>query len=427
MKVLVALGFVLSLAPASALAVAPADDDFANPEVLPAGFPGGAPVEATGSNVAATKQTGENLSTYAAGHSVWFEWEATATGWVSVGTCDSDFAALVGIFTGTELASLTRVASGNSAEGPKCHGIEREFTFMASSGTKYAIAVDGNAFTPNPESTPDAEGNIILGIEPTPPPSNDNFAAAADLTAAGQIYEFEPGEDRFYYTRLDGYNWNASKEPGEPDHEGNPGGASVWYEWTAPATGLVHLSACCFANPLLGVYTGNSVDALTPVPLSTEFWPEKQAQVVAGQTYMIAIDGVYDDGSGEAAQVSFGISASMNLPALPKDSQSAPVPAPAAAVSSPPDSIPPETKIDKTSLRAAARSAKFWFSASEPAQGFLCRLDKAAFKPCGSPRAYKRLKPGRHVFRVEAVDVAGNVDGSAAVASFRVPRPHKRR
>jgi hypothetical protein len=93
----------------------------------------------------------------------------------------------------------------------------------------------------------------------------------------------------------------------------------------------------------------------------------------------------------------------------------------------PPDATPPETTLDKTALRAATRSAKFWFSASEAAQGFLCQLDKGAFKPCGSPRAYKRLKPGRHAFRVKAVDLAGNVDGSAAVASFRVPRPEKRR
>jgi hypothetical protein len=93
----------------------------------------------------------------------------------------------------------------------------------------------------------------------------------------------------------------------------------------------------------------------------------------------------------------------------------------------PPDGTPPETTIEKTALRAATRTVTFWFSASEPAQGFLCRLDKADFKPCGSPRTYKRLKPGRHAFRVRAVDLAGNVDGSAAVASFRVPKPQKRR
>lgn len=417
-KVVAVLVLVLWLAPEIALA-APANDDFANRQVLPAGFPGGLPVEETGSNVEATKETGEDISPFAAGHSVWFEWEAEATEWVTVGVCDSDFAALVGVFTGTELMNLTKAVSGNSAEGPNCRGTEREFTFKASSGAKYVIGVDGNAFTPLPEFTPDTEGGVALRIEPTPPPPNDDFADAADLTAAGEIFEFEPGEERFYFARLEGYNWNASKEPGEPEHEGDPGGASAWYRWTAPETGLAHLSACCFAGALVGLYTGSSVDALTPVPFNNEIWPEKQAQVAAGQTYMIAVDGTFDESSGEAAQVSFSINASMSLPA--KDTET---PNPFESVPPPPDTTAPETRIDKSQLRIAARSATFWFSASEPAQGFQCRLDKGGFKPCGSPRTYRHLKPGRHAFRVKAVDAAGNVDSSAAVAKFKIPKPH---
>lgn len=331
--------------------------------------------------------------------------------------CGSDFPALIGVFTGSELTSLTKVASGNSAQGPHCFN-EREYTFKAVNGTKYVIGVDGNAFTPLPEFTPDTEGEVVLRIESTPPPPNDDFANAADLTAAGKIYEFEPGGERFYFARLEGYNWNASPETGEPEHEGDPGGASVWYRWTAPETGLVHLSACCVAGPLVGLYTGSSVDALTPVPFNNEIWPEKQAQVIAGQTYMIAVDGVFDAGSGEAAQFSFSINASMSLPALPVDSPPTSTPQPPA------DTTAPETKIDKSRFRISARTATFWFSASEPAQSFLCRVDKGDFKPCGSPRTYKHLKPGRHAFRVKAVDAAGNVDASAAVAKFRIPKPH---
>jgi hypothetical protein len=90
----------------------------------------------------------------------------------------------------------------------------------------------------------------------------------------------------------------------------------------------------------------------------------------------------------------------------------------------PPDTTPPETKIERSLFRISTRTAKFWFSASEAAQGFLCRLDKGDFRPCGSPRAYKHLKPGRHAFRVKAVDAAGNVDESAAVAKFKIPKPH---
>jgi hypothetical protein len=91
-----------------------------------------------------------------------------------------------------------------------------------------------------------------------------------------------------------------------------------------------------------------------------------------------------------------------------------------------PDRAPPETRIDRSALRISTRTARFWFSASEAAQGYLCQLDKGDFKPCGPPRTYKRLKPGKHAFRVKAVDLAGNV-GSPAVARFKIPRPKRHR
>ncbi|HEU4461234.1 MAG TPA: hypothetical protein VFR75_01450, partial [Solirubrobacterales bacterium] len=61
------------------------NDKFANRQILPAGFPGGTPIEVTGSNVEAGKEEGEFIPGLApAGHSVWFEWEASGDGWVSV-------------------------------------------------------------------------------------------------------------------------------------------------------------------------------------------------------------------------------------------------------------------------------------------------------------------------------------------------------
>jgi hypothetical protein len=151
----------------------------------------------------------------------------------------------------------------------------------------------------------------------------------------------------------------------------------------------------------------------------------REAALIGGTTYWISVYGTPDAGTGEPAMGSFNLMITAELPPLPTPSVSSP---PAAAASGPPpDTTAPETRIDKTSLRATTRSAKFWFSASEPAPSFLCRLDKADFKPCGSPRAYKHLKPGSHAFRVKAVDAAGNVDASPAVARFTVPRRQKRR
>jgi hypothetical protein len=417
----VVLALAVLAVPAGALAAAPANDNFANREVLS----GSLPIEVMGSNTEATKEQGEFISPFGAGHSIWFEWEATATGWVTIGSCEGRFTAIVGVFTGTALNSLTPAASGNSEEGPGCYG-GRQYTFKAASGTKYVIGVDGNAFHLPEAPVPVTEGEAVLRIEAPPPPPNDDFANPADLGAAGQIYEFEPAVDRFYFAHLQGYNWTATKQAGEPDHEGDRGGASVWYEWTAPASGLVHLSVCCVADPILGLYTGSAVDALTPVPMNTETWPGKQAQVSEGVTYMIAVDGGFDQGTGEAAQTSFGVSTSMSLPALPKQDESHAVSI-VGSLPPTPDLVPPDTSLSKTVLRRKPPIFVFHFGSSETGSTFRCSVDSKPTKPCGSLRTFKRPMPGRHRLRVFAVDEAGNVDPSPAVGRFSFQPRHRHR
>jgi Ca2+-binding RTX toxin-like protein len=65
------------------------------------------------------------------------------------------------------------------------------------------------------------------------------------------------------------------------------------------------------------------------------------------------------------------------------------------------------------------RRVAFSFIASEPGARFRCRLDRQPFRPCRSPRAYL-VPPGRHSFRVFAIDPAGNRDRSPALVRFRV-------
>ncbi len=78
----------------------------------------------------------------------------------------------------------------------------------------------------------------------------------------------------------------------------------------------------------------------------------------------------------------------------------------------PPDTIitarPPDPTDDPTPT--------FEFTSSEPGSGFECSVDDAAFEPCVSPYTTAPLAPGRHSFRVRAVDAAGNADPSPAVA-----------
>jgi hypothetical protein len=85
------------------------------------------------------------------------------------------------------------------------------------------------------------------------------------------------------------------------------------------------------------------------------------------------------------------------------------------------DKKAPETTIVKgPKARSHKRTAKFRFVSSEVRSTFQCKLDGGKFKPCLSPKKYKRLKPGKHVFEVRAIDPAGNRDKTPATRKFRV-------
>ena len=83
-------------------------------------------------------------------------------------------------------------------------------------------------------------------------PANNNFSAAQTISGAQGT--------------TTGTNARATKETGEPNHAGNAGGASIWYNWTAPANGSVTIDTVgSTLDSLLAVYTGSSVNALTSV------------------------------------------------------------------------------------------------------------------------------------------------------------------
>jgi hypothetical protein len=89
--------------------------------------------------------------------------------------------------------------------------------------------------------------------------------------------------------------------------------------------------------------------------------------------------------------------------------------------SPPKDVTPPDTKIVKAPPKKATKTTvEFEFDASEAGSTFQCKLDRKPFKACRSPRTYKKLKPGKHVFKVRAIDRAGNVDPTPAMRRFTI-------
>jgi hypothetical protein len=265
---------------------------------------------------------------------------------------------------------------------------------------------------------PSTEGDFTLRIEATPPPSNDNFAGAAVLQGTASE---EPNGRRPYFASAMGHTWGAGKEVGEPDHGGDQGGGSVWYSWTAPESGSARISVCCFGPKLLSVYTGGSLAELSPIEPAGA--PLFAYPVIAGATYRIAVDGAYDEGAGASQMGPFRLFVFMDLTPGPGGGQPGGAILPPASSALPAaDTTKPQTKLGKRRIKPARGKATFRFSSNEAGSRFRCKLDRKPFRACRSPRTYSKLSAGRHVFRVVAIDAAGNVDRSAAVARFRIKR-----
>ena len=112
----------------------PANDHFANRTALT-----GLPVTATGTNVGATRETGEPTYHGSGGGSVWWTWTAPNSGNVIIDTNGSAFDTLLGVYTGTSLAELVRLADDDDAG----EGSASLVTISAVAGGVYQIAVGG--------------------------------------------------------------------------------------------------------------------------------------------------------------------------------------------------------------------------------------------------------------------------------------------
>ena len=242
----------------------PLNDNFRNRVVITGG---NATVSGSLSN--ATFETGEPfIPGISSGQTAWWTWTAPSNGIVTVSATGTNFFPLLTIYTGNDLSSLSLLASNNylacyESTNCGCHWRERnQITFHVAHEQVYQIAVDSAVITDAswifqqiPMTNPVPRGavwafaqavgyssfylpvlrtNILtgggaqLGFQFTPAPTNDDFEKRVPLIGSR--------------TRLFASNAGATKQPGEPDHLGNPGGSSVWYSWPAPTSGRVTLS-----------------------------------------------------------------------------------------------------------------------------------------------------------------------------------------
>jgi Lysyl oxidase len=246
----------------------PANDAFANAMLVTS-----VPFNAVEFNSCATKEPGEptNIVDTPGGHSVWFQWTPTSNQTAVINTRRSDFDTVLAVYTGNSISSLTIVATNDDIVANS--NLQSQVTFAAIGGTTYHIVVDGWG---------GAVGTVVLNVDP---PANDDFTNASVLTGASGA--------------TNGYNVGGSKEALEPAHAGDVGGHSIWYRWTAPATGPVGFdTAGSDFDTTLAVYTGTVVTNLTTIAsndddiggaglVTSRLW----FKAISGTTYRIAVDG----------------------------------------------------------------------------------------------------------------------------------------
>ena len=144
-----------------------------------------------------------------------------------------------------------------------------------------------NRLTANGKSVTDARNAIVKPridlLTAQGVPVNDAFALAVTLSGTSGT--------------ATGWNLNATLESGEPVHAGISGGKSVWWQWTAGASGTVALNTHSSGfDTLLAAYTGSSVSALATVTSNDNDGSAGNTsglsfQAVAGTTYRIAVAG----------------------------------------------------------------------------------------------------------------------------------------
>lgn len=128
-------------------------------------------------------------------------------------------------------------------------------------------------------------------------PANDNLSNATTVTLGSNNS-----------ATLKGFNTNATKESGEPNHAGDTGGHSVWWKWTPTTGGDASIDTRgSYFDTTLAVYTGSTVSSLTQVASQDDINPGVvQASFVsfvakANTTYWIAVDGFKGTGAGDVA------------------------------------------------------------------------------------------------------------------------------
>jgi subtilisin len=212
-----------------------------------------------------------------------------------------------------EISSFSNSASFLSllAPGSAINSSVPGGSFESFNGTSMAAPHVAGAWALMEQANPGASvSSILTALQNTGVPVTDDRSGGTQTkpriciaAAAGLTNDDFADSDAIPDSTapLAGSNGCATKEAGEPDHAGIVGGKSVWYDWTAPASGQVTIdTAGSNFDTLLGVYTGGTVNALTEIASNDDdpgggFTSKVTFNGTSGTTYRIAVDGFLAD------------------------------------------------------------------------------------------------------------------------------------
>ncbi|GEM_PF-5228703 len=229
-----------------------------------------------GYNYGATRGPEDFL--YSAGQTVWWTWQAPATGRVSIYTAGSDFDTF--LFVYGPISIWGYIINDDVGDGDRSSIVRAN----VRKGDVLDIAVDGWLVS---------SGFIVLTLDLDPRlvnPSNDEF-------------EFRTGIQGNSYSVTTTNVGALANDPVEPLHAGLSTTGSLWWTWTAPNNGVVTFSARATPGtesqpgsplkPVIAAYRGARLAQLKTIANAVDDDLDGGAEVSftvkKGETYQVAV------------------------------------------------------------------------------------------------------------------------------------------
>ena len=298
---------VLEIPAAPNFSAAPTNDKFAG--AISLSTSGGTAV-GSGTTVDATTESGEPRTipgtTARFFNTVWFKWKAPSSGNISIGVSGSASDTAIAVYTGTKVSALTRLAVNDDYASAR-HG--RVVPVKVAKGTTYYVQVGLSGYLV-PLSEPDS---FVVDLSGTyAPPSNDNLASAVSMTKSAFTVTG---------TTVGATTEHTFENVANPEFPSSLVRNSVWWKWTAPASGTLTATTVGSAgDTALSIATVSPASGYQRIAFSDDgdglAGRIPSLFFAAGATYYFAVSNVSSSEHPPGGKVKLSVNASLLGPVI---------------------------------------------------------------------------------------------------------------